>query len=420
MTYLPFTQWTTCFDNAPLHEANETNVVKHLTHLEDLVLTKYAVGAREALHTLEGLTKFFKGHVNAPVNLTVKIDGAPAIIAGHDPADGKFFIGTKGAFAKTPRIAKTPADITALYGDKPGLKNTMDVAFNALRSLSFTHILQGDVLFTPALKQKQTVSGEEYLTFKPNTIIYGVPVNSSMGKKIAAAKFGICFHTTYTGSSLATLRAESGANITALNPTADVVLISSRYQDLSGTLTFTTAEHQTLRTLIADIATRTRKMDANAFLKGLQSNPLLQTEFMIFQNSLVRGGESIILSPQVFVSRLTAYLQSRADALASTKKTNAGKTGTLTKYQQLQTLIAHTEDALVDVLAWQQAVISAKTFIIQKLNAPGTLSTFYASDTGVIAGHHEGFVAVDRRGNFVKLVDRAEFSHRNLTQGRFR
>ena len=58
--------------------------------------------------------------------------------------------------------------------------------------------------------------------------------------------------------------------------------------------------------------------------------------------------------------------------------------------------------------------------LTKKLNAPGMLSTFYASDKGVIAGQHEGFVAVDRQGNFVKLVDRSEFSRLNLTQGRFR
>ena len=196
MAYLPFTQWKDRFGSSTLCEEDEKNVIKHLTHLEDLVLTKYADGAQEALRTLEGLTKFFEGHANAPVNLTVKIDGAPAIIAGNDPADGKFFVGTKGAFAKTPRIAKTPADLKTLYGDKPGLLATMQVAFETLKPLKFTHILQGDVLFTPTLKQTLTVFGDKYITFKPNTIIYGVPADSDMGKKVAAAKFGVCFHTT--------------------------------------------------------------------------------------------------------------------------------------------------------------------------------------------------------------------------------
>lgn len=125
MAYLPFTQWKECYGSETLREANERNVIQHLTHLEDLVITKYADGAQEALTTLQGLSKFFEGHANAPVNLTVKIDGAPAIIAGHDPADGKFFIGTKGAFAKTPRIAKSPEDLKTLYGDKPGRLTTM-------------------------------------------------------------------------------------------------------------------------------------------------------------------------------------------------------------------------------------------------------------------------------------------------------
>jgi len=50
----------------------------------------------------------------------------------------------------------------------------------------------------------------------------------------------------------------------------------------------------------------------------------------------------------------------------------------------------------------------------------GALKTFQASDAGIVAGNHEGFVATDRRGNFVKLVDRMEFSRLNLTQSRFR
>lgn len=419
MLYLTFSEWKECYGSTALHEADEKNVIKHLTHLEDLVITKYAGGAQEAVRTLHGLSKFFEGHTNAPVNLTVKIDGAPAIIAGHDPADGKFFIGTKGAFAKTPRIAKSLEDVKTLYGDKPGLLSTMQVAFETLKSLKFTHILQGDVLFTPSIKQPMTVFGEKYITFKPNTIIYGVPATSDLGKQIAGARFGVCFHTTYTGTSLSTLRAESGANIAALKPTSKVVLVSSRYQDLSGTLTFTSAEHDTLQTLLTDIDARTRKMGGNAFLHALSASPLLQSEFMIFQNSLVRGGESITLSPKVFVARLIAHLTARGEAEGATKKTPAGKSGSSTKYQQLQRIVTETEDALVDVLAWQQAVISAKTFIIQKLNTPGILGTFYSSDKGVVSGQHEGFVAVDRQGNFVKLVNRSEFSRLNLTQGRF-
>ena len=41
------------------------------------------------------------------VNMTVKWDGAPAIICGVNPENGKFFVGTKSVFNKTPKINYT-------------------------------------------------------------------------------------------------------------------------------------------------------------------------------------------------------------------------------------------------------------------------------------------------------------------------
>lgn len=397
-----------------LREDAEKNVIQHLTHIEDLVVTNYAAGANRAVTILDGLIDFFAGHANAPVNLTVKVDGAPAIVVGNDPADGRFFVGTKGAFAKTPRIAKSVADIKTLYAGKQGLIDTMTVAFNTLKGLTFSHILQGDVLFTPSIKNTQDIDGRSYVTFKPNTIVYGVPSDSDFGKQITAAKFGVCFHTTYTGSSLATLHAAPGADVSTLRPTSAVMLFSSRYQDLSGSLSFTASETQTLKTLIADIKTRTTKLSRNPFVSTLQDTPLLQSEFMIFQNALVRGGDTITLSPKVFVSRFIAHLIARGEQDAAKKSSPAGKQNATEKYRMLSKMVTEQESALVDVLAWQQAVTTAKAFMISKLNTVGTLETFYTSDTGIVAGNHEGFVASDRQGNFVKLVDRSEFSARNL------
>jgi len=420
MNVLPFSVWNTVHVAPVLREASSRNVITHLTHIEDLVITDYAAGANRAITMLNGLTAFFAGHANAPVNLTVKVDGAPAIVVGNDPADGRFFVGTKGAFAKTPRIAKSVDDIKTLYAGKDGLIDTMTVAFTALKGMTFPRILQGDVLFTPALKKTQEIEGRSYVTFKPNTIVYGVPSDSVFGKQITAATFGVCFHTTYTGSSLATLHAAPGAEISTLRPPRTVVLISSRYQDLSGSLSFTASETQTLNTLIADAKSRTTKLSGNGFLSALRNTPLLQSEFMIFQNALVRGGDPITLSPKVFVARFVSHLTTRGEQDAAKKSSAAGKQTATEKYALLGKLVMEQEDALVEVLAWQQAITTIKTFVIQKLNTVGTLETFYTSDMGMVAGNHEGFVASDRRGNFVKLVDRAEFSRLNLTQGRFR
>jgi hypothetical protein len=63
----------------------------HLEHPEDSILTG-------DLTVLDWFT--------ARGNLSVKIDGAPAIVWGINPANGEFFVGTKAVFNKVKiRIA---------------------------------------------------------------------------------------------------------------------------------------------------------------------------------------------------------------------------------------------------------------------------------------------------------------------------
>ena len=57
----------------------------HIEHPEDSILT----GDLGFLHAL-----------NETPNLSVKIDGAPAIVWGTNPANGRFFVGTKSVFNK--------------------------------------------------------------------------------------------------------------------------------------------------------------------------------------------------------------------------------------------------------------------------------------------------------------------------------
>ena len=76
----------------------------HLEHIEDEILNYGVPGGRGAINFVRSLRDMLGGQVRKAVNVSVKWDGAPAIIAGIDPADGKFFVGTKGVFAKTPKI----------------------------------------------------------------------------------------------------------------------------------------------------------------------------------------------------------------------------------------------------------------------------------------------------------------------------
>jgi len=85
---------------------------KHLTHIEDRLLTDGAAGAKEAIKILREMSKFLSGDGGAQVSITTKWDGAPAIICGTDPEDGRFFVGTKSVFAKDAKLCKSEDDVT--------------------------------------------------------------------------------------------------------------------------------------------------------------------------------------------------------------------------------------------------------------------------------------------------------------------
>jgi hypothetical protein len=82
----------------------------HLTHLEELVLTQGPKGFEMAKRFLLQLLETLKGNSKSSVQTSVKWDGAPAIFAGINPENGKFFVGTKSIFNKVPKINYTPED----------------------------------------------------------------------------------------------------------------------------------------------------------------------------------------------------------------------------------------------------------------------------------------------------------------------
>ena len=81
------------------------------------------------------------------MNVTVKWDGAPAVFAGTNPENGKFFVATKSLFNKTPKINYTNADIDRNHGG--GLADKLKVALANLKGLGIKGVLQGLTCSTP-------------------------------------------------------------------------------------------------------------------------------------------------------------------------------------------------------------------------------------------------------------------------------
>jgi hypothetical protein len=94
-------------------------------------------------------------------DLSVKIDGAPAIVWGTNPATGKFFVGTKSVFNKVKiKINETHDDIDRNHSGV--VANILHHCFDYLPD--FDGIVQGDFI---------GFGGDD--TFCPNTITYIFP-----------------------------------------------------------------------------------------------------------------------------------------------------------------------------------------------------------------------------------------------------
>ena len=129
-----------------LTEATSSEKNVHLEHLEDEVLNRGVAGARDAINFLRSIRDMLAGHSKSSVNLTTKWDGAPAIFAGTDPTDGKFFVAKKGIFNKNPKVYKTDEDIDADIGEGD-LNRKMKVALRYLEKIGIEGVLQGDMMF---------------------------------------------------------------------------------------------------------------------------------------------------------------------------------------------------------------------------------------------------------------------------------
>ena len=75
----------------------------HLEHLEDEIINFGVDGGRAAINFLRSLRDMLAGASRSSINMTVKWDGAPAIFAGIDPEDNKFFVAKKSVFNVNPK-----------------------------------------------------------------------------------------------------------------------------------------------------------------------------------------------------------------------------------------------------------------------------------------------------------------------------
>jgi hypothetical protein len=121
---------------------------KHIEHFEDFIIT----GDTSVLD-------FFNGNYE----VSLKVDGSPAVFWGFDELNGKFFVALKSIFNKVKKkVCYSVEDIQFYYQNQPKLIEVLTVCFNHLPKEK--GIFSGDFI---------GFGGSD--VYQPNTITYKFP-----------------------------------------------------------------------------------------------------------------------------------------------------------------------------------------------------------------------------------------------------
>ena len=392
----------------------------HLEHLEDNIFNKGYDGAKEAINYLYSLHEMLSGSTNSPVSMTTKWDGAPAIVCGKDPATGKFFVGTKGVFANNPKINYTVADIKVNHPSE-GLQEKLILALNTLKRLRWTTVAQGDFLFAKDTLSEQEIDGRNYLTFSPNTITYAVPSQTKLSSDIIKSEIGIVWHTEYVGGpTLADTTAKFGFDSSVLGQAPGVWHRDAIIKDLSGTVTFTAGESADIMQAISHADQYLKTVDSETFAWLGQGTDLIGKNFLqqlkAHANNQVRQGsfDEPTKFAQGFIQKYIDFMTKEIDKV-KTQATKDRKTESM--IEGVKFIKQHIQ-GIISVYDLYLKIIEAKIKVVKKLEQIRVMDTFVQTDKGFDVTGEEGFVAVDRMGNALKLVDRLEFSRINFGSGK--
>ena len=392
-----------------LSEAKNT----HLEHLEDEIINNGYEGGLNAVEFLKSLRNMLVGSSGRKVNVSVKWDGAPAVFCGVNPENGKFFVGSKSVFNVNPKINYTPADIRKNHTG--GLADKLQVALRELKKLNIKGVVQGDFLYTPDEIKTATIRGEKVITFTPNTITYAIPSDSNLANRILKSKMGIIFHTSYTGRKMSDLKANFGVNVNRFSKTPAVFFDDAGYKDTSGVATFTELESDQYDSLLRMAAGSISKSKGVLDLMKRQTNLLsVGARLKIFFNDYIRRGQTIA-NVKKLQSNFRKYYAKVLDDEISKRKTQSAKDRFNAQRDEGLKFIDRYENQIYFAIASYVTLQRTKNYLVNKMNQIKSIGTFIQRGNGFEVTNPEGYVAVDRLGRAVKLVDRLEFSTANFT-----
>lgn len=375
----------------------------HIEHLEDLVFTQGHTGVGKTMKFLSDMVNIVNG-INTDCEITTKWDGSPSIICGEK--DGQFFVGTKSVFNKKPKINYTKEDIDINHPDSH-LNIILKTALRYLPELNIKGIYQGDIMYTWHDTHLQNIEGVQYLTFKPNTITYGIPVGLQLARRIMESRIGVVFHTKYNESLT---EATYAPNIGKFEASDNVWFRDASICSPGNMLNET--DLWSMNNIIK-ICTENYKMCPLTVQNKFVVSKTISDLTSLYINDCIRND---LIPSSVGLENFVVEIENERILQAKKKETIANR---ILEKKELLRFFGEKKPAIQQLFNAYMNIASFKQIFIEtmcKINS--SIETFLEDENGNLKPTSpEGFVLINKATNdIVKVVNRYEFSRANFNK----
>jgi|TARA_Y100000361_G_scaffold51821_1_gene45346 hypothetical protein len=375
-------------------EEIDESKLKHLEHVEDHVLHGGHKGFAHAFHTVRDVHHNLQGH-KTETQTTIKYDGSPAVVFGTHPENGKFFVASKSAFNKNPKINHTHEDIQKNHGHAPGLVQKLSAALDHAHKIKPQGIYQADIMHAGDVKKKGN-----RVEFTPNTITYHTPHDSDHGKAAMKSKLGLAVHTQYEGKTIDSLEAKHAPDMSHFVKHPDVHMMSPHHD--TSKHHYTQEDRAKVEHHLEQATAHFRNTPKEHHDTVYQHHEALKT----YINHTVRTGEQH--SHEGFVAHHTAKHNKKIDSV----KTDAAKARHTTTRDNVLNHINTNKEHFEGPMHMHKHLQAAKDILTKTMSQRSE----WGHEIAGAPTKPEGFVAI-RQGRPSKFVDRKDFSAANFNKG---
>lgn len=368
-----------------------TNTSRY-SHLEQFALEPD--GIKFAIEQVDGIINELKAGTQNTFSLQVKGEGAPGFVAGIDPEDKKFFVAYKQAVSRDLPLMKTAQDVKNVYSDNAKLLGTFTELLRKLPKVIKSGFYGGDVLFSSSTpKTMKNVGNNVYVTFKPNTLKFGIIADKD--SSIVTADIGVMIHTKFSGNKVNGATGSFNVDVDndkSLSNSSNVFVTDGQAKRVfSNAIEIENSKINSIRLKLNTLKglSRTISKDDYADLK-----PII-TKIEPFVNSKVKSNDPEALK------KSNNFINDLLDL-----------GGVSAKQKKILDESSNRKNQLRKIIISYIILYQIKQLMVQSLNKLDQKIDVFDSSGKT---NPEGYLIVDKKNNsVVKLIDRFNFSRINF------